>query len=71
MKRSLVLTLLAGWCLLMSERDALAYLDPGSGSMLVQLVLGGVAGLVLIVKLYWQKLLRLIGLRSRDEDAPS
>jgi hypothetical protein len=71
MKRSVVLTLLVGWCLLMSERDALAYLDPGSGSMLVQLVLGGVAGLVLIVKLYWHKLLRLIGLRSRDEDAPS
>ena len=32
-----------------------AYLDPGSGSMLLQLLLGGVTGIVVIVKLYWQR----------------
>ena len=32
-----------------------AYLDPGSGSMLVQLLLGGVAGLAVIAKLGWQR----------------
>jgi hypothetical protein len=32
-----------------------AYLDAGTGSMLLQLILGGVAGLVVIMKLYWQK----------------
>ena len=36
-----------------------AYLDAGTGSMLLQLILGGVAGLVVIVKLYWQKLLSI------------
>jgi hypothetical protein len=32
-----------------------AYLDPGSGSMLLQLLLGGVTGVVVIAKLYWQR----------------
>lgn len=41
-----------------------AYLDPGTGSMLVQLLLGGVAGAVVVVRLYWQKLKDLIGFRK-------
>ena len=32
-----------------------AYLDPGSGSMLVQLLLGGVAGVAVIARLGWQR----------------
>jgi len=38
-----------------------AYLDPGSGSMLVQLLLGGVAGAAVIVKLGWQRFRSLFG----------
>ncbi len=34
---------------------AYAYLDPGSGSMLLQLLLGGVTGVAVIFKLYWQR----------------
>lgn len=37
-------------------QDALAYVDPGSGSILLQLILGGVAGALVVVKMYWQKL---------------
>jgi hypothetical protein len=33
---------------------AYAYLDPGTGSMILQLLLGGVAGVLIIAKLYWQ-----------------
>jgi len=33
---------------------AFAYLDPGSGSMLLQLLMGGVVGVIAILKLYWQ-----------------
>jgi Na+/proline symporter len=36
--------------------DALAYLDPGTGSILLQALAGGVAGVALLVKLYWKKL---------------
>jgi hypothetical protein len=39
----------------MSETRVDAYLDPGSGSMLVQLLLGGVAGAAVIMKLGWQR----------------
>jgi F0F1-type ATP synthase membrane subunit a len=34
---------------------AYAYLDPGTGSILIQLLMGGVAGAMVIVKLYWQR----------------
>jgi hypothetical protein len=43
-------------------RPAYAYLDPGSGSMFVQLLLGGVAGAAVILRLYWNRLLALFGL---------
>jgi hypothetical protein len=33
--------------------EALAYLDPGSGSMMLQLLLGGIVGVAAILKLYW------------------
>jgi hypothetical protein len=35
---------------------AFAYIDPGSGSMLVQLVTGGVAGALVLARLYWKRL---------------
>lgn len=42
------------------SRDAFAYLDPGTGSMLLQLLLGGVAGALVVGKLYWQRLKDLL-----------
>ena len=49
-----------GWCafvtailFIASTGPALAYIDFGIGSMLVQLLLGGIAGGVVIVKFYW------------------
>lgn len=67
MKRTSFLGLLVVWCLLMSERPAHAYMDPGSGSMFLQLVLGGAAGIGLICKLYWRRFLALFGIQHRDE----
>ena len=49
---------------LAAEAQVDAYLDPGSGSMLVQLLLGGVAGAAVIVKLGWQ---RVLGISVRRE----
>jgi len=48
-------------------RSAYAYLDPGTGSMMLQLILGGIAGLLLILKLYWQKLLSFFGITNKKE----
>ena len=43
------------------------YLDPGSGSMLAQLLVGGVAAAAVALKLYWYRLLRLLRIRRDDE----
>jgi hypothetical protein len=48
---------------------AYAYLDPGTGSMILQVLLGGFAGLALAGKLYWRRFLIMIGLRSETADA--
>ena len=61
--RGFAFALLICWCVLIVERPALAYLDPGSGSMLLQVILGGVAGVAVIAKLYWGRLLSLFGIR--------
>ena len=45
-----------------------AYLDPGSGSMLLQLLLGGLAGLAIVLKLYWQRFLALFGIEKKKEE---
>lgn len=44
----------------LAVEPAYSYLDPGAGSMLAQLVMGGVAGVLVIFKLYWNKLKGLI-----------
>lgn len=46
---------------------AWAYLDPGSGSMLLQLVLGGFAALGVIVKLYWYRIKNALGLGNKKQ----
>jgi len=52
--------------------EAWAYLDPGSGSMLLQLLLGGVAGVVMLLKLYWHQLLVFFGIKKKEtpEETP-
>jgi hypothetical protein len=41
-----------------------AYLDPGTGSMLVQLLVGGAAAAGVVARLYWGRLLRLLHIRK-------
>lgn len=45
-----------------------AYLDPGTGSMLVQLLVGGVAAIGVAAKLYWQRILRLLRIRKPEPE---
>ena len=37
------------------DQPAQAYLDPGTGAILLQMLLGGVAGALVILKLYWHR----------------
>jgi hypothetical protein len=45
-----------------STSSAHAYLDPGTGSIILQVLLGGIAGMVVAIKLYWHKFLSLLSL---------
>ncbi|KWV30548.1 hypothetical protein [Micromonospora rifamycinica] len=44
----------------------LAYLDAGSGSLIVQAVVGGTAGAAVAAKLYWRRLAARFGRRPTD-----
>jgi hypothetical protein len=43
-----------------------AYLDPGTGSMLLQVILGGIAAVGVALKLFWHKIRVAIGLGSKS-----
>jgi hypothetical protein len=47
----------------------IAYLDPGSGSMIVQLLVGGVAALGVSVRLFWGRILSFLRIRREDEES--
>ena len=46
----------------------LAYLDPGSGSLLLQGIVGGVASAIVMGKVYWRRAKRFLRF-GRDETA--
>jgi hypothetical protein len=49
-----------------------AYLDPGTGSMLVQLLVGGLAAVAVTAKFYWRRVLTLLRIRKpRPETQPA
>jgi hypothetical protein len=49
--------------------SVLAYLDPGSGSMILQLLAGGVAAVGVAAKMYWRRVTRVLHLRKdKPED---
>jgi hypothetical protein len=47
--------------------NLLPYLDPGSGSMILQLIAGGTAAVAVTGKLYWRRVLKLLRIRKDDE----
>ena len=56
--------------LLAVPRIAAAYIDPAAGSLVLQLVLGGVAGAGVVLKMSWRRLKSLFG-RGAPEQSPS
>jgi hypothetical protein len=48
----------------------LAYLDPGSGSFLIQLLIAALLGAGIALRASWSKVKKLFGIKSEvDEDA--
>jgi hypothetical protein len=48
-------------------RGVLAYLDPGSGSMILQAVVGGAAAAAVVGKLYWRRFLQILRIRKKTD----
>jgi hypothetical protein len=46
----------------------LAYLDPGSGSMMLQLLAGGIAAAAVTLKVYWNRVLTFLRIRKPDQE---
>jgi hypothetical protein len=45
---------------------ALAYLDPGTGSMLLQVILGGIAAVGVALKLFWYRIIAFLGFKKKE-----
>jgi len=57
-------SIVAFLCLVFVPINAFAYLDPGTGSAMLQGILGALAAIAMVMKLYWHRLLRMLGLRK-------
>lgn len=49
----------------------LAYLDPGSASIMIQMIGGGLAAAAVMLKLFWRRILRVLHLRRDTPDVPA
>lgn len=61
--------LLAALAILAAPRAAWAYIDPGSGGMVLQVIVGAIVGVGVALKMSWRRILGWFGRRDRDSDA--
>jgi hypothetical protein len=50
---------------------SLAYIDPGTGSLLLQVIAGGVAAAAVTAKLYWRRLRGVFRVRRPEDEGTS
>lgn len=74
MRKILILSLLtwAAWSVI-SPATSYAYIDPGTGSYVFQLIIAGILSALVSIKIYWRQvrgfLLRLTGKEKRSRDS--
>ena len=49
----------------------LAYIDAASGSMALQIILGGAAAVAVALKMWWRRFLELLRIRKPEDDTPA
>jgi hypothetical protein len=57
--------------LLLSVLNILAYIDPGTGSIILQAVVASLVGAAIAVKLFWHRILKFLGIRKSTGSDPS
>jgi|TARA_B110000483_G_C18160623_1_gene529168 hypothetical protein len=50
------------------SQDAYAYIDPGTGGIILQAIIGAIAATSLTIKIYWQKIKDFLKKRSKRND---
>ena len=46
------------------------YIDPGTGSIIFQAIVAGVAGVALFIKFGWRRVLRFFGIKKGEQKDP-
>ena len=61
---------LLGMCILiLCWAPVHAYIDPGTGSALIQGLVAAVAAIGVTLKLYWHRIIGFLGLKKNSEDS--
>ena len=68
MKRDKRFSAISLICLLLVPLPLWAYLDPTSGSIMLQLAVGGLLAALAAVRVYWRKIRSVLGLGRKRED---
>ena len=53
---ALLTSIMAGLLVLISAQDAFAYVDPGTGSYVLQLIMAGLLAAAFALKSYWKNI---------------
>ena len=53
--------------LFLTVSSAHAYLDPGTGSIILQGLIAAIAAGAVFIKIYWYKLLTLLGIKKKSD----
>jgi hypothetical protein len=49
----------------------LAYIDPGTGSILLQALIATLVGAAVAIKLFWHRILKFLGIRKNTNPEPT
>lgn len=63
--------ILVGILFTMFTKPAHAYLDPGTGSFLLQVIIGGFLGGIFIIKGYWQRIVTFFTKKKPNQPSAS
>lgn len=67
-KLSVATALALWWSVYLTARPVYAYLDPGAGSFLFQLLIGAGVSVLFLLKVYWKKIKGFITKKGADAD---
>lgn len=68
MKKIIRISAIALAAAFLTPVSALAYIDPGTGSYVIQLVIAAFVGVMFSVRIFWKKIVRLF--KKDGPDAP-